>query len=171
MSAYVRQVKEETKPLASPFALVDIELTERCNNDCIHCCINRPANDAVARAREMTTEQVKDILQQAADLGCLRVRFTGGEALLRPDFEELYIFARRLGLRVLLFTNARLITPHLADLLAHIPPLEEIEITVYGMRQESYEAVTRAPGSFTQFWRGVNLLLEHNVPFIVKTVL
>jgi predicted DNA-binding helix-hairpin-helix protein len=30
---------------------LDVELTERCNNDCIHCCINRPANDAAAGAR------------------------------------------------------------------------------------------------------------------------
>ena len=171
MSEYVRHVKQPTKPLASRLGQLDIELTERCNNDCIHCCINRPANDAVARAREMTTEQVKDILQQAAGLGCLRVRFTGGEPLLRPDFEELYIFARRLGLKVLLFTNARLITPYLADLLARLPPLVEIEITVYGMRPESYEAVTRAPGSFAQFRRGVNLLLDREVPFVVKSAL
>jgi MoaA/NifB/PqqE/SkfB family radical SAM enzyme len=150
---------------------LDIELTERCNNDCIHCCINLPANDADAREREMTTAQVQDILQQAADLGCLQVRFTGGEPLLRPDFEELYLFARRLGMRVLIFTNARLITPRLADLFARIPPLVTIEVTVYGMHAASYEAVTRAPGSFAQFWRGVNLLLERRVPFVVKSAL
>jgi radical SAM protein with 4Fe4S-binding SPASM domain len=150
---------------------LDIELTERCNNDCIHCCINLPANDADARAREMTTVQVQDILQQAADLGCLQVRFTGGEPLLRPDFEDLYLHARRLGLKVLLFTNARLITPALADLFARIPPRVPIEVTVYGMRAESYEAVTRAPGSFAQFWRGVNLLLDRRIPFVVKSAL
>jgi len=150
---------------------LDIELTERCNNDCIHCCINLPANDAAARAREMTTAQVQDILQQAADLGCLQVRFTGGEPLLRLDFEELYLFARRLGMKVLVFTNARLITPRLADLFARVPPLVTIEVTVYGMHAASYEAVTRTPGSFAQFWRGVNLLLERRVPFIVKSAL
>ena len=48
---------------------LDIELTERCNNDCIHCCINLPANDVKARAREMTTDQVKAILKEAAHLG------------------------------------------------------------------------------------------------------
>jgi MoaA/NifB/PqqE/SkfB family radical SAM enzyme len=127
-----------------------------------------PVGDESARAREMTTAQIKNILRQAADLGCLRVRFTGGEPLLRPDFEELYLFARRLGIKVLLFTNARLINEHLADLFARISPKVEIEITVYGMTRESYEAVTRAPGSFAQFWRGVNLLLERRVPFIVK---
>src|SRR5208337_1889172 len=119
-----------------------------CNNNCIHCCINLPVNDGRARAREMGTDQVKDILTQAADLGCLTARFTGGEPLLRPDFEELYLFARRLGVKVIIFTNGRLITPVLADLLARIPPLVTMEVTVYGMREESYEAVTRVSGSF-----------------------
>jgi radical SAM protein with 4Fe4S-binding SPASM domain len=158
----------DKKPLLGQ---LDIELTERCNNDCLHCCINLPASDRAARSREMSTGEVKRILDEAAALGCLQVRLTGGEPLLRPDFEELYLYARRLGLKVLIFTNARPITPHLADLLAHIPPLLAIEVTVYGMHAESYEAVTRAPGSFAQFWRGVNLLLERQVPFVVKGAL
>ena len=150
---------------------LDIELTERCNNDCIHCCINLPANDHKAQAREMTTGQVKSILTEAAALGCLQVRFTGGEPLLRPDFEDLYLFARRLGLKVLIFTNARLITPQLADLLARIPPLVFMEITVYGMHRASYEAVSRVSGSYEQFKRGVDLLLDRKIPFIVKSAL
>ena len=150
---------------------LDIELTERCNNDCIHCCINRPADDAAARSREMPTGRIKDILRQAAELGCLTVRFTGGEPLLRPDARELYLFARQLGLKVLLFTNARLITPELADLFARVPPLEPIEASVYGMPPGSSAAVTRAPFAFAQSRRGVNLLLERRVPLIVKSVL
>ena len=159
------------KPIASRLGSIDMELTERCNNDCIHCCINLPVNDRAAQAREMTTDQVKNILKEAADLGCLRVRYTGGEPLLRPDFEELYLYARRLGIKVLLFTNARLITPRLADLFARTPPLVTIEITVYGMHKESYEAVTRSSGSFAQFRRGVDLLLDRKVPFVVKAAL
>ena len=174
-STYVVRRPLDRKPLtkkAGPrFEQLDLELTERCNNDCIHCCINRKANDAQAQAREMTTEQIEGFLRQAADLGCLQVRVTGGEPLLRKDFQELYIYARRLGLKVLLFTNACLVTPELADLFVRIPPLAEIEITVYGMHRESYEAVTRSPGSFARFQRGINLLLERKVPLAVKWVI
>jgi radical SAM protein with 4Fe4S-binding SPASM domain len=116
----------------------------------------------------MSTSQVKEILTEAASLGCLTVRFTGGEPLIREDFEELYLFARRLGLKVMVFTNATLITTSIADLFARIPPLVAIEITVYGMHAKSYEEVTRLPGSFKLFRRGVDLLLERKVPFIVK---
>ena len=159
---------EAAKPLLFK---IDIELTERCNNNCIHCCINLPMDDRSAINRELSTEEIKDILKEAASLGCLRVRFTGGEPLLRHDFEELYIFARRLGLKVLLFTNGTLITPHLADLFTRIPLLEKMEVTVYGMSKKSYEAVTRKPGSFEAAWRGINLLLEKGIPFAVKGAL
>lgn len=150
---------------------LDVELTERCNNDCIHCYINRPADDEGAGQRELTTDQWKDILRQAADLGTMSVRFTGGEPLLRDDFVELYLFARRLGLKVTIFTNARLITPALADLLARVPPLRKLEVTVYGMRPASYDAIARVPGAFAEFRRGVDILLEKQIPFVVKSVL
>jgi MoaA/NifB/PqqE/SkfB family radical SAM enzyme len=151
-----------------PLVTLDIELTERCNCNCIHCYINLPADDWKTMERELSTEEVKGVLQEAVSLGCLKVRFTGGEPLLREDFAEVYMFARRLGLRVALFTNATLITPELSTLLASTPPLEPIEITVYGMARDSYESVTRASGSFEAAWRGINLLLEQGIPFIVK---
>lgn len=150
---------------------LDVELTERCNHNCVHCTINRARDDQAARREELSTERIKEILEEAAGLGCLKVRFTGGEPLLRDDFEELYLFARRLGMTVLIFTNATLVTPQLAQCLARVPPMEKIEITVYGMSRKSYEAVTRSPGSFDQAFAGMRLLLEHNVPFIVKAAL
>jgi radical SAM protein with 4Fe4S-binding SPASM domain len=147
---------------------LDVELTERCDSDCIHCYINLPAGDPRARARELPAGDWMRIFREAAELGALTIRVTGGEPLLREDFAELYLYARRLGLKVLLFTNARRITPELADLLARVPPLERIEVTVYGMHEETYEAVTRVPGSYAGFRRGVALLLERKVPFVVK---
>lgn len=150
---------------------LDLELTERCNLDCQHCCVNLPAAAAQARNKELSTERIKDILEQAAGLGCLTVRFTGGEPLLRRDFSGLYRFARRLGMKVALFTNATLVTPRLVELFAAIPPLEKIEVTLYGMRRESYEAVTRAPGSFAAAQRGLALLLKNKIPLAVKSAL
>ena len=114
---------------------------------------------------------MKTVVDQAAALGALTVRFTGGEPLLRDDFEELYEHARRLGLRVLLFTNARRVTAGLADLLARIPPLVPVEVTCYGMHEEtSSAAVTRRRGALRESRRGIDLLLERGVAVVVKGV-
>ncbi|MBM3284243.1 MAG: radical SAM protein [Candidatus Aminicenantes bacterium] len=147
---------------------LDIELTERCNNNCIHCCINRPENDARSKERELITGEWETVIDEAAALGALNIRFTGGEPLLRDDFADLYLYARHRGFRVIVFTNARLITPRIAELWARVPPLQKIEVTVYGMKPESCAAVTRNNDAFAEARRGMDLLLNHGIPFIVK---
>lgn len=171
-SDYFRAVTASKYPLwkkGGPIlGQLDMELTERCNNACVHCLINRPKNDAVARSGEMDAALVKNLLRQASELGCLAVRFTGGEPLLREDFAELYLFARRLGIKVILFTNARLISKELADLFARIPPGQPIEVSAYGMTAASYDAVAGAKGAFQEFQRGVDRLHQSAIPFILK---
>lgn len=147
---------------------LDLELTERCNNACIHCYINQNEHDAALASREMSTAFVKELLKQAADLGALSVRFTGGEPLLRGDFSELYLFARRLGMRVTLFTNARLISLELAKLMGRFIPGNPVEVTVYGMHPASYDAVAARRGAYMEVQRGIALLLKYEIPFIVK---
>jgi len=150
---------------------LDVELTERCNLNCIHCYINQPADNSAVQKRELSTEAVNAALREAASLGCLMVRFSGGEPLLREDFSDIYLFSRKLGLKVRLFTNATLITPALVELFSRIPPLETIEITVYGMNKRSCEAVTRSAGSFKAAFEGIHLLRRSRIPFELKTVI
>lgn len=175
VNSYVEKVKADRfrmwqahKP---SLARLDIELTERCNNNCIHCYINQPADDIDILRKELSTKEIKNIIEEAAVLGCLTIKFTGGEPLLREDFEDIYVHTRRLGIKVILFTNATLITPTLADLFAKIPPLEKIEISYYGMRKSSYEKVSRVSGSYEAARRGINLLVENKVPFALKNVI
>jgi radical SAM protein with 4Fe4S-binding SPASM domain len=112
--------------------------------------------------------EIADCLEQAAALGCLSVRFTGGEPLLRNDFIDIYRFARKLGIRVRLLTNATLITPEIARLFEEMPPLLPVEITLYGISAESEIEITRSPGSFEASRRGIQLLSSHHVPHIFK---
>ncbi len=169
---------EKVKPHESGFlsagshmiSHIDMELTERCDNNCVHCSINIPENSP-EKKKELNTADWKRIIKQAADLGVLKIRFTGGEPLLREDFPDLYLFTRKLGIKVIIFTNARKITSEIAKLLSKIPPLEKIEVSVYGMSRESYEKVSRVPGSYEEFRSGIDLLLKNNIPFIVKGIL
>lgn len=147
-----------------------MELTERCNNKCSHCYINLPADDARAQKRELSFDKVRTILEEAASLGCLTLRFTGGEPLLRDDFEDIYLFARKLGIRVKIFTNGTLITPHLAALFSRIPPGDSIQVSLYGTNRKTYETVTRRSGSFEAVENGLELLLDHRIPFVINAV-
>ena len=148
----------------------EIELTDRCNLTCTHCYINQPAGCIETRQQELSTEEVKDILDQIAEAGCLHLLLTGGEPLLRPDFPEIYLHARRKGMIIMLFTNATMLTPEIVDVLKQAPP-HLVEVSIYGATKETYEAVTRLPGSFERFMRGLRLLKESGLPAATKTVL
>jgi radical SAM protein with 4Fe4S-binding SPASM domain len=141
---------------------LELELTARCNNDCRHCYINLPAGDGAARARELTFDEIVAVADQAVELGVLWCLLTGGEPLLRPDFSEIYVALKRRGLLVSVFTNACLLTPEHVDLFLRYHP-RDVEITMYGASRAAYERVTRTPGSFDAFLRGVRLLEQGGV--------
>lgn len=145
-----------------------LELTLRCNLRCVHCYVAH-APEAKAGQAELTSREIDTILGQVMDEGCLWLLLTGGEPLLRPDWTEIYLSAKKRGFVATLFTNGTLLTPQLADLLAEWRPFA-VEITLYGRTQETYERVTGVPGSFARCMRGIELLLERDVPLRLKTM-
>lgn len=147
----------------------ELELTARCNNDCRHCYINLPAGDQDARRAELTAAEIGDIADQAIALGAIWCLITGGEPLLRPDFAEIYLMLKRKGLLVSVFTNACLVTADTVALFRRYPP-HEIEVTVYGVSQETYERVTRRTGSYAAFRRGLGLLLDGGLKVRLKAM-
>lgn len=147
-----------------------MELTERCNLNCVHCYINKPAADVAARENELRTEDWKNVIDQLTDAGTLFLLITGGEPLLRPDFTEIFTHASKRGLLVTLFSNATMLTPDLADQLAEWG-LRALEVSLYGATRETYEKVTRQPGSFDCCIRGIELALDRGIKVGLKTVL
>ncbi|MGD0612277.1 MAG: radical SAM protein [Anaerolineales bacterium] len=147
----------------------DLELTARCNLNCRHCCINLPANDKAAQGRELSLAEIVHIADQAVELGAVWCLITGGEPLLRDDFTDVYMMLKRKGLLVSVFTNATTIRPEHIALFKKYPP-RDIEVTIYGASRLSYERVTRRPGSFTAFKRGLDALFEAGVCVRLKAM-
>jgi radical SAM protein with 4Fe4S-binding SPASM domain len=113
---------------------------------------------------------IQRILDEIKDAGCLWLLLTGGEPLLRRDFLEIYPYAKKKGFLLTLFTNGTLLTPRLVDVLQEWRPFN-IEITLYGFSQATYECITGVRGSHTRCMRGIELLLERRLPLKLKTVL
>ncbi len=151
-----------------PMAFV-LEVTARCNNNCRHCYINLPAGDAQARSKELSVEEIARIGQEAVAMGAVWCLLTGGEPLVRDDFADLYLALKRPGLLVSVFTNACLVTPEYAELWKKYPP-RDLEITVYGATEATYDRIAGRRGSFAAFRRGLDLLVAHGVPVRLKAM-
>ncbi len=148
---------------------LSLELTARCNNSCSHCYINLPEKDRAAIKKELDFYEIQKIIDQAVDLGCLWVHLTGGEPLLRDDFKDIYMYLKKKGLLIALFTNASLITKELIDLFKQYPP-RNIEVSIYGVTQKTHKAVTRNT-LFNQTRSGIEKLISASVPITLKTTI
>jgi len=92
--------------------LVAWEVTRSCNLNCVHC---RASAEKGPYPGELDTEKCLEILDQIASIGKPIVILTGGEPLLREDIFELSRHGTQLGLRMVMATNATLLTPELAQ--------------------------------------------------------
>jgi len=68
-----------------------IELTLRCNATCPFCSIHLIPESL--KSNEMTTHQIKSLIDQISELGVNALSFTGGEPTLRKDLPELVYHA------------------------------------------------------------------------------
>jgi len=147
-----------------------LELTFRCNLKCIHCYCNLSADDISAKAKELTTQEVFCILDQLKEAGCLFLLFTGGEPLLRPDFLDIYNYAKKNGFIIHIFTNGTMVTQSFVNYLAKQKPFT-IEISLYGITEKTYERITGIQGSFNKCLKGIELLKKAGINLRLKTML
>lgn len=157
-----RRAAVEALPLHGTFAL-----THRCNFQCVHCYVLPGAGPVEA---ELSADDWLALAQEAAEAGCFSILLTGGEPLLRSDFSEIYLGIRKLGIHVMIFTNASCVDDRVVKTLCEAPP-RLMEVTVYGATPETYRAVTGRPSAHAETMRGIARLREAGLPVRIKTVL
>ncbi|MHA1613063.1 MAG: radical SAM protein [Promethearchaeota archaeon] len=81
-----------------------IELTLKCNGKCVFCSIWHPEFQRELQS-EMTTGEVKYIIDDLFKLGVQVVNFTGGEPTLRTDLPELISYVKNKGMMPTVATN------------------------------------------------------------------
>jgi len=147
-----------------------INLTNRCNLNCIHCYLGNRDSHLRSPEKELTTDQWFTVIDQITEAGCLYLLLSGGEVLLRPDFAAIYRKAATSGLLVTVFTNGTLLNEETYALFIDLPP-QSIEISLYGAKPETYEAVTGVKGSFQKCLAGIQGLHDHQVRFNLKAMI
>lgn len=155
-----------------------IELTYRCNLNCIHCyCKGSEEKDLIRSTlhaarltlekRELATEEWKKIIDGVHKEGCLFLCLTGGDPLVREDFLEIYSYAKHKGFIVALFTNGQGFTKEIIDYLAKSPPFS-IEITLNGITKDTYESITQTKDSFSHVMETMKILAERKLKLTLK---
>jgi radical SAM protein with 4Fe4S-binding SPASM domain len=166
---YLEDFTAKTEKLKIPLS-GSLELTHRCNLNCVHCYLGPQDSRQAHKGREIGTSRMLSLLDEITEAGCLNLLITGGEPLLREDFTIIYRYAKEKGLLVTVFTNGTIVTDEIIQLFRDLPPVE-VEISIYGASAATYERITGIPGSYERCLRGVKSLLQNGTRVNLKTVL
>lgn len=148
----------------------NLELTSRCNLRCRHCYLGAPSEQPRKRTPERNTVEVLSSLDAWAAAGVFHLVITGGDPMIRGDFADVYRHAAELGMLITVFCDGILVSDAILELFRTYPP-RSVEIGIYGATAETYEAITRVPGSHARAWKGIQRLLDDGVRVVLKTML
>lgn len=139
-----------------------IELLPLCNMNCDMCYVRLSREEMERQGRLRTAEEWLEIGRQMKDAGVLFLLLTGGEPFLYPEFRRLYLGLRELGMIITINTNGTLIDEELAEFFGKNKP-RRVNITLYGMDEETYANLCHYPGGYEKTLRGIRLLREQGV--------
>lgn len=164
MSNLLEEVTDKAERLNIPLS-VQLDLTYRCNERCVHCYLDHQDYG------EMTTAEIKHLLEEMAEAGVFILTLSGGEIMLRKDFFEILEYARRqLTFCVKLKTNAILIREHEAARIRDLG-VESVQISIYSHRPEIHDAITLVPGSLQRSLDAARFLKSQGLRVVLANVL
>lgn len=138
---------QDVPALSAPVSFY-LELTPLCNNHCPGC-----GNAFVRRGFKsppLSADQWAQVLQ-GLRRHAYRLKLTGGEPTLHPQFESIVIHVASHGVPFTLFSNGRWPEPdRLVRLLEGVPTFEGFLLSLHGPDPASHELFTGTAGSFAQ---------------------
>ena len=173
----VEKIEPFQKELSAPYRM-DLAITYRCNNRCIHCYAGGPHE-----TKELTTRDWFKVLDRIHNIGVPHVIFTGGEPTFRDDLVKLIEHAQRLELVSGLITNGRRLNDktYLNSLVE--AGIDHIQITIESHEENVHDKITGVKGSWKETVQGLKnaiatpiytltntTLNKYNVKDIIKTI-
>ena len=153
--------------LSVPF-LYSLELTPACNNHCLGC-YNVFTRDCTPRP--LSVAQWGEIIW-ALGSHIHRLKLTGGEPTLHPEFEAIVSMLHEHDIPFALFTNARWHEPaRLVAFLQAIPQCRGLLVSLHGATPVSHDAFSGVPGSFTETCANISQAVVAGLSVTTSTVI
>lgn len=153
---------KQIQPILAVFAL-----TNRCNLSCIMCfadagCASKPDD------KELSLDQIKDVLDKLSAGGCRKLCITGGEPLLRPELIKVLAYAREIFETITLQTNGTLINQEKAKGMTGF--VDIVRVALDGSSPEIHDPI-RGSGSHKAAIKGIQNLIEAGIPVTIDHTL
>jgi len=144
MRMIYEQDSEHLNPGAQQLEFIWLELTSRCNLNCVHCYAESSPHPQTPDT--LVTQDYFNLLDSAASLGCRKVQFIGGEPTIVKELPDFIVHARHRGFEFIeVYTNATRISEQL--LSCFVQNEVAVATSFYSDKSEVHDAITQKPGS------------------------
>nr|CBH39120.1 conserved hypothetical protein radical SAM superfamily [uncultured archaeon] len=139
------------------------ELTNACNLNCKHCLTesSKPLPD------ELSTNELYSVFQQLADYGTEYVELTGGEPLLRKDFDKILDLLNRLDFQISICSNGILITEKMCCQFKEYG-VEKLQLSIDGL-ENTHDFIRNKKGAFQAVIKSISLLKMQDLDVNVRS--
>lgn len=146
-----------------------LSITDRCDFACVYCMPQGGEQDHAVRPELLTFEEAARLVSLFAELGVRRVRFTGGEPLVRRDVVRLVeLVQRQSGLKRLVMTTNGSRLAELAAPLAHAG-LTGVNVSIDSLDEARFATITRG-GSLRRVLAGIHAAIDAKLEVKVNIV-
>lgn len=156
--------KGEVKPVPDLPAEVMLEIEPRCNYKCSFCYNH---NSFASEGREfdrLSSQVIKNIIDQVKDADIKIIRFTGGEPMLHPDIFKLLRYGKKKGFEVRLNTNGSLINERNINKMKDL--IDNVLLPIESYKIDEEAKITGYPSSLKKKVRTIELFNRIDIPVI-----
>jgi len=141
------------------------EITGRCNLRCIHC---RSSSDMESGQGIFDLAAARELLDELAAFAAPVVVLSGGEPLLRPDWDEIARYGTDKGLRMCLATNGSLVDDGVCHRIRE-SGIRMVSLSLDGSTAEVHDAFRQQPGAFEAVLRAIDHFRRFGIPFLINS--
>lgn len=142
---------------------INIMLTTRCNSNCRYCYLSANNNEY----DELNFQILKIFLKNFSINNGKKVMFTGGEATLYPNFEEVIEYAKKLNLYTTVFSNGLMFNKNNIDFIKKI---DELVISFDG-KSETHDYYRGIRGSHDHTINLFKLLKDNDIDYSIQATI
>ncbi|NRA45776.1 MAG: GTP 3',8-cyclase MoaA [Oligoflexales bacterium] len=150
-----------TDPYGRTFSYIRLSITDRCNFKC-HYCLPNGYQCTPGQEKHLELEEIKRLINGLDDLGVTKIRITGGEPTLRPDFLKIaeYIASKPHIKTVALTTNGFRLKQRIQSY--YDAGINHLNVSIDSLDPATFTAVTQMRG-LEGIFEGLAMALE--LPF------
>jgi MoaA/NifB/PqqE/SkfB family radical SAM enzyme len=153
----LKKIEPFSQKFSAPLR-VDLSVTFRCQNSCVHCYAG-----GSHQTDELSTGEWKRVIDRLYRVGVFILTFTGGEPTLREDLPELLSYGQQRGLVTGLITNGRNLSDENYVRVLEESGLDFIQVTLESHKPEVHDLMTGVKGSWNETVAGIKNLVPTKI--------